>query len=119
VGASSNPSDYGKAIGKCCNEYPDWSACESFAASCKRYYESDEDVPKGAEEWAEVLEDECEAFCGELKEAPDWCPSGLSTAETIGVVVGCVVVVGAVAGVFVYFCVIKPKKAVAAGESEE
>jgi hypothetical protein len=110
--AADNPKadeeDGYEAIGECCANRADKSEwCNEFARYCEKYGNGDydDDYYQQQDFWDTV----CPAYCDEVSSRPDWC--GLSTGAIIGIVVGAVVFVGVVAGLLVYFLIIKKKEA--------
>jgi hypothetical protein len=95
-----------KAVGKCCGKNPLAEVCVEMGQNCAEYYST-----PGA---SEILGDEeeytkakCSGFCSGLKKKPFWCPKGLSAGAIAGIVIACLVVVGAAVGAAVFFLVIK------------
>jgi hypothetical protein len=87
-------------LGKCCAHHVEGEFCEQAILWCEdldTFSESELGVSK------EHFEKGCDAYCDEVSSKPDWCPSepsaGLSAGAIAGIVIACVVVVGAVAAV--------------------
>jgi hypothetical protein len=101
-----NPSgdiDY-KKFGECCGAQPTYPYCQSLSVLCEPFYKNGT-VPSGVSE--ENGKKVCDAYCSALEETADWCSSGLSAGAVAGIAIGGVAVVGAVAGLLVYFLIIK------------
>jgi hypothetical protein len=90
-------------FGKCCATQEKEFVCKTLQEYCYAYYEG-EILDDSVEANTETA---CEAFCSESKQEPKWCPSGLSAGAIVGIVIAAIVVVGAIAGVSIFFLVIR------------
>jgi hypothetical protein len=100
---------YWQVLGRCCAKWPEseggviaTKVCSGDAQARKAY------MDMAGEEGVQAL---CDGWCEEA--SADWCEedssSGISTGAIVGIVVGSVVVVAAIAGILVYFLVIRKR----------
>jgi hypothetical protein len=102
--------------GECCGKYPDagddLSSCSMFELICEPFYNEEiiflwERIMGGEKMDQEAS---CNAYCSEIKEVPEWCPSGMGKGALTGLAIGVgIIVVVVVIIVVVAVCLCKKK----------